>query len=202
MQTGNSISQICSSYYTVQSGDTCSDILIAARNGLSLSDLFSLNPGLNCDQSSQLLSGEQVGIHTLYSLQMAESAESTCCMHDSVWRLRTAFWLLLSIHEPSCVPFQQCMWVPFFCSGDFRLLISSIVFGVLQVCVQGGSSITLVGASLCSTGKYYTVQKGDSCSSIIVKKYSSKTAYFIKYNSGLICTNSRLYVGQKLCLPP
>ena len=61
IKTGNPISQICSSYYTVQSGDTCSDILQQARTGITLSDLYSLNPGLTCESgSNQLLVGEQV----------------------------------------------------------------------------------------------------------------------------------------------
>ena len=69
------------------------------------------------------------------------------------------------------------------------------------MCIQGGASITLVGASYCSTGKYYTVARGDSCSTIISKKYSGSSSKFISYNSGMVCSNSKLYVGLKLCIP-
>ena len=72
----------------------------------------------------------------------------------------------------------------------------------LQVCIRGGPSITsLYGAAQCSTKKYYTVTRGDACSTIISKKYRGSTALFQSLNSGFVCQNSKLYVGLKLCSP-
>lgn len=48
----------CSNYYTVKAGDTCYDS-IWIPNGLSESQFYSLNPGINCNN---LQAGQQVCI--------------------------------------------------------------------------------------------------------------------------------------------
>ena len=84
---------------------------------------------------------------------------------------------------------------------------------VFQVCINGPSIFRgggnsrlrsghlgrkLYTASRCPSGKY-RVKRGDFCSQIISKYCGGSVATFQRLNSGFVCTNDKLYVGQILC---
>ncbi|CAI5527118.1 unnamed protein product [Closterium sp. Naga37s-1] len=71
-----------------------------------------------------------------------------------------------------------------------------------QVCVRGGKSSLLLGATRCVTNLQYTVVTGDTCARTIALYFKSSSQLLAQYNTGYVCTNSRLYKGMRLCKPP
>jgi LysM domain len=56
-------------------------------------------------------------------------------------------------------------------------------------------------ATTCSTGNYYYVVAGDTCTRIIVNYYPGRMGQFKALNNNMACVTADLYVGQQLCRP-
>ena len=120
---------------------------------------------------------------------------------------RMIYYGALTCHGPSMAipnplpvpPFRHSDWiaeVPLFSVHCFDV-IRRCSSPPRQVCVGSFP----IGAVKCKYGKYAVV-RGDSCSSVIVKKFQGSVSLMTQYNPGFVCTNSALYVGLSLCLPP
>ncbi|GJP83346.1 hypothetical protein CLOP_g13511 [Closterium sp. NIES-67] len=68
MQTGSPQQQSCTSYYTVNPGETCSDVIINTHPPISASQLYQYNPGLICSSDvspSHRLVGQDVCVSSV-----------------------------------------------------------------------------------------------------------------------------------------
>ncbi|CAI5534267.1 unnamed protein product, partial [Closterium sp. Naga37s-1] len=60
MDQGTPLPLSCTSYYTVNPGETCNDVMVKAQPPLTALQLYSYNPGIICSaDSSQRLVGQQ-----------------------------------------------------------------------------------------------------------------------------------------------
>ncbi|CAI5484204.1 unnamed protein product, partial [Closterium sp. Yama58-4] len=69
-----------------------------------------------------------------------------------------------------------------------------------RICVAGTDTRPFSGF-ICATKRPYSVNHGDTCGMLIVKKYRRSADVFRDLNNGYDCTVSRLFAGMLLCLP-
>ncbi|CAI5969235.1 unnamed protein product, partial [Closterium sp. NIES-64] len=66
MDQGTPLPLSCTSYYTVNPGETCNDVMVKAQPPLTALQLYSYNPGIICSaDSSQRLVGQQLCVGSL-----------------------------------------------------------------------------------------------------------------------------------------
>ncbi|GJP80916.1 hypothetical protein CLOP_g11113 [Closterium sp. NIES-67] len=167
--------------YTIIEGDTCT--LVASTFGLSLAELATVNPGLNCDA---LTTGQQVCI------KLGAPLPQTCLNYYTVNPGETCNDVMINSYPPISAT-QLYQYNPgLICTADgSQRLVGQ------ELCID---SAPIVGAS-CTYGTY-TVVKGDTCGGIICKICKCSSANFNKYNYPYVCTSGSLYVGRVLCKCP
>jgi len=80
--------------------------------------------------------------------------------------------------------------------NTMRILSLVSALALSAVCASQASA-----ACACSTGNYYYVLSGDSCTRIISNYFPGGGAQFKKLNCNMACITTNLYVGQQLCRP-
>ncbi|GJP48461.1 hypothetical protein CLOM_g7740 [Closterium sp. NIES-68] len=176
---------LCATPYTVTADDTCESI--AAAFSMTRSQFLQLNDDLPC---GRLQAGQQVCVaHGTPDMPACQEFQ-TVAEGDSCDTMMRAARPPLSAQEfYSLNPGINCN------AGEQMLLGQ-------QVCVRGGKSSVLLGASRCLTKSVYTVVTGDTCARILAMYFKSSARLLAQYNSGYVCTNSRLYKGVTLCKAP
>lgn len=168
----------CQQYYTIKSGDTCSEIVqYYMQRGYNTDTFYAANPSIDC---GDLYAGQVVCLgyqtsttyydqscHSYYTVKSDDSCQSII---NYFGQAPTTFYAQNpSINCANLVP------------GEVLCLDTSIVDSNLQ--------------KHCSS--YYTVKVGDSCSSVI-STYNLNSNIFYNSNPNINCAN--LQPGQVLCL--
>ncbi|CAI5478102.1 unnamed protein product [Closterium sp. Yama58-4] len=161
VQNASTAATGCVVPYTIVDGDTCT--LVASTFGLTLAELATVNPGLNCDL---LTTGQQVCI------KMGAPLPQTCLNSYTVNPGETCNDVMLNTYPPISAT-QLYQYNPgLICSADgSQRLVGQ------ELCVN---SAPIVGAS-CTYGTY-TVVMGDTCGGIICKICKCNSSAFNKYN--------------------
>ncbi|KAJ2988304.1 hypothetical protein NUW54_g9156 [Trametes sanguinea] len=186
----------CSSYYTVQAGDTCQ--VIEDQYSISFDQIRQWNPEVdaNCGNIQPGLgycvAGPPAGTGTITPSQGC-TAYYTVQQGDSCPVIESLFEISFS---------QLQAWNP-----EINADCSNIIAGV-QYCVAGAppGSTTTTSSAMAPTGsgtltpgegckKYYTVMSGDNCS-VIAQEFGITLAQFIQWNPEIDsqCTNLQLGV--------
>ncbi|GJP51254.1 hypothetical protein CLOM_g10427, partial [Closterium sp. NIES-68] len=176
----------CATPYTITYSETCA--AVAAEFNITVEQLKAENHELKCNKPLQI--GQQVCIERgTADLPMCQEyvtvAEGDTC--DTI--MRSARPPLTSQEFYALNPGINCN------VGEQTLLGQ-------QICTRGGQSSVLLGASRCVTKQTYTVVTGDTCARILALYFKSSARLLAQYNSGYVCTNSRLYKGTVLCKAP
>ncbi|CAI5959345.1 unnamed protein product [Closterium sp. NIES-65] len=181
VQNASTVATGCVVPYTIIEGDTCT--LVASTFGLSLAELATVNPGLNCDA---LTTGQQVCI------KLGAPVPQTCLNTYTVNPGETCNDVMLNTYPPISATELYQYNPGLICAADgSQRLVGQ------ELCVN---SAPIVGAS-CTYGTY-TVVKGDTCGGIICKICKCSSTNFNKFNSPYVCSSSSLYVGRVLCKCP
>eukprot|EP00850_Spirogloea_muscicola_P002588 SM000010S04226 [mRNA] locus=s10:326183:329772:- [translate_table: standard] len=178
----------CATSYTVQSGDTCLNILV--KTWVWPWVLLSYNPTLNCNQ---LFAGQQLCL----SKQTIIKPPPKCGQIYEVQPYQdTCAWVVQNygLDYPtlySLNPGLQC--TPYHLPARMSICVAADTGPVLNTLIP---QVLLPNCS-----KTYRVQVGDSCPTIYMGANLTETQ-FMGLNPGLQCDSPRLQIGQPLCIAP
>jgi len=171
--------QSCQHYYTVQAGDTCSEIVqYYGQRGYNTDTFYAANPATNCEYGLQ--AGDivclgfqtantyyQQSCHSYYTVKAGDSCTGIISYFGQ--NANTFYAQNPSINCNNLQP------------GQVICLDTSIVDSNLQ--------------RTCTS--YYTVKAGDSCANII-NTYNQNSNLFYTQNPTIDCNN--LQAGQSICI--
>jgi LysM repeat protein len=174
--------QTCTCTYTVKSGDVC--YTIALQNGLSLTQFYSLNPGLNC---FNLNMGQNVCIRgaSFYQTTTTSTTTHAPSFYNNVNSF-TCGQYYTARHGDTCSSIATYFGM------SLATLYSLNPHANCQNLALQTTPLCVVSNSLCSF--MYVVQSSDTCYSLALKHRIELSRFTAKYN----CNN--LIVGQSLCL--
>eukprot|EP00850_Spirogloea_muscicola_P014589 SM000106S13937 [mRNA] locus=s106:12715:16334:- [translate_table: standard] len=214
----------CATSYTVQSGDTCLNILV--KTWVWPWVLLSYNPTLNCNQ---LFAGQQLCL----SKQTIVKPPPKCGQVYEVQPYQdTCAWVVQNygLDYPTlyslnpglqCTPYHLPARMSICVAADTGPVLNTLVPQVLLPnCSKVRSSVARVRAPrardemrVCFDApragrptdslppRTYRVQVGDSCPTIYMAANLTETQ-FMGLNPGLQCDSPRLQIGQPLCIAP
>ncbi|CAI5973783.1 unnamed protein product [Closterium sp. NIES-64] len=183
----------CVLYYSWTATDTCQSV--ADNFWLTVDDLVTLNPGINCTDctawnaptvNQQLCVAKGSGGGDVPKLPMCTSwytvqSGDTCQSIMADFSLNQTAFFSLNPGVGCDSLFASVGGSTFGWSG-----------GGVQVCRQ-----LAVSKRRCLA--FYSVTRGDFCARIISLKFQNSARKLAELNNGYVCTNDRLYVGLSLC---
>eukprot|EP00475_Leptophrys_vorax_P018022 TRINITY_DN24637_c1_g2_i2.p1 TRINITY_DN24637_c1_g2~~TRINITY_DN24637_c1_g2_i2.p1 ORF type:complete len:361 (-),score=-8.22 TRINITY_DN24637_c1_g2_i2:106-1149(-) len=175
----------CATPYTVTPTDTCDSIALKFK--MTKDTLLDYNDDLRC---RRLQAGQQICV------QQGTPDLPACQEFVTVADGDTCDSIMKGARPPLSPQDFYTLNPGLNCNAGTQMLLGQ------QICVRGGLSSELLGAARCVTKQFYSVVAGDTCSRIITNVYQGSARMLSQYNSGYVCTNTRLYNGMKLCKPP
>ncbi|GJP75143.1 hypothetical protein CLOP_g5629 [Closterium sp. NIES-67] len=116
VQTGSPEPQSCTSYYTVNPGETCSDVMVNTYPPISATQLYQYNPGLICtSDTSQRLVGQDLCVDSVVVGLSCSYGTYTVVRGDTcssvVWKVFKGSYPLMYSYNPGWACSSSSLYV-------------------------------------------------------------------------------------------
>jgi spore germination protein YaaH len=177
----------CQNFYTIFSGDTCTNIAGAFRT--TIAGLQQLNPGLNC---ASLPIGQRICVPTVNTATTASPFQPTSCVTNNFYVIQ---------------PTDTCTSISgIFSLTTFNLQLLNPGLNCLslpvnqRICVPSLNTVTTAAPTPFPSNcqNFYTIFSGDTCTNI-AGAFRTTIAGLQQLNPSLNCAS--LPIGQRICVP-